>query len=107
MPDLKGTKTHKNLKEAFAAESQANRRYLYFAKIADIDKKIDSLQKVKGALCELVDACARHRKSNECPILDSLDANGWFEQDAVTGKTVLRRSSVRSARKSSGEVRIK
>src|ERR1700746_1763893 len=37
MASLKGTKTHKNLKEAFAAESQANRRYLYFAKIADIE----------------------------------------------------------------------
>ena len=72
------------------------------AKIADIDKKIDSLQKVKGALCELVDACGRRRKSNECPILDSLDANGWFEQNAATGKTRPRRSSVRSARKSSG-----
>ena len=28
---LKGSKTHKNLKDAFAGESQANRRYLYFA----------------------------------------------------------------------------
>ena len=35
--ELKGTKTHENLKAAFAGESQANRRYLYFAKIADID----------------------------------------------------------------------
>jgi rubrerythrin len=34
---LKGTKTHSNLKEAFAGESQANRRYLYFAKRADIE----------------------------------------------------------------------
>ena len=34
---LKGTKTHKNLKDAFAGESQANRRYLYFAKIADVE----------------------------------------------------------------------
>ena len=33
--DLKGTKTHGNLKDAFAGESQANRRYLYFAKQAD------------------------------------------------------------------------
>ena len=33
MADLKGTKTHDNLKEAFAGESQANRRYLYFAKV--------------------------------------------------------------------------
>jgi rubrerythrin len=34
---LKGTKTHQNLKEAFAGESQANRRYLYFARRADIE----------------------------------------------------------------------
>ena len=37
MADLKGTKTHQNLKDAFAGESQANRRYLYFAKAADIE----------------------------------------------------------------------
>ena len=35
--ELNGTKTHQNLKEAFAGESQANRRYLYFAKVADIE----------------------------------------------------------------------
>ena len=37
MPDLNGTKTHDNLKEAFAGESQANRRYLYFAQKADVE----------------------------------------------------------------------
>jgi rubrerythrin len=37
MPELKGSKTHENLKEAFAGESQANRRYLYFAQKADIE----------------------------------------------------------------------
>src|SRR3974377_1594958 len=37
MANLKGTKTHANLKDAFAGESQANRRYLYFAKIADVE----------------------------------------------------------------------
>jgi rubrerythrin len=37
MPDLNGTKTHHNLKVAFASESQANRRYLYFAQKADIE----------------------------------------------------------------------
>ena len=37
MPDLNGTQTHENLKAAFAGESQANRRYLYFAKIADVE----------------------------------------------------------------------
>jgi rubrerythrin len=37
MAKLKGTRTHTNLKEAFAGESQANRRYLYFARRADIE----------------------------------------------------------------------
>ena len=37
MANLKGTKTHENLKHAFAGESQANRRYLYFARVADIE----------------------------------------------------------------------
>ena len=41
MKDLNGTKTHANLKEAFAGESQANRRYLYFAKIADVEGQPD------------------------------------------------------------------
>ena len=35
--NLTGTKTHENLKAAFAGESQANRRYLYFAKMADVE----------------------------------------------------------------------
>jgi rubrerythrin len=35
--ELKGSKTHENLKAAFAGESQANRRYLYFAKQADVE----------------------------------------------------------------------
>ena len=37
MADLKTSKTLGNLKDAFAGESQANRRYLYFAKQADIE----------------------------------------------------------------------
>ena len=37
MPALNGTQTHENLKEAFAGESQANRRYLYFASKADVE----------------------------------------------------------------------
>ena len=37
MPALEGSKTHDNLREAFAGESQANRRYLYFAQKADIE----------------------------------------------------------------------
>jgi rubrerythrin len=37
MNSLKGSKTEENLKAAFAGESQANRRYLYFAQKADIE----------------------------------------------------------------------
>jgi len=37
MAKLSNTKTHANLQAAFAGESQANRRYLYFAKIADVE----------------------------------------------------------------------
>ena len=34
---LKGTQTEQNLKDAFSGESQANRRYLYFAQRADVE----------------------------------------------------------------------
>ena len=37
MPSLNGTKTEQNLKDAFAAESRANRRYLCFAQTADVE----------------------------------------------------------------------
>ncbi len=37
MASLKGSKTEDNLKAAFAGESQANRRYLYFAQKADVE----------------------------------------------------------------------
>jgi rubrerythrin len=35
--DLRGTKTLENLQEAFARESQDNRRFLYFATKADVE----------------------------------------------------------------------
>ena len=37
MTTLKGSATHENLKTAFANEAQANRRYLYFARQADVE----------------------------------------------------------------------
>ena len=41
MKPLKNTRTHDNLKAAFAGESQANRRYLYFANKADVEGQND------------------------------------------------------------------
>ena len=52
---LKDSKTEQNLKDAFAGESQANRRYLYFASKADVEGYndvllcFDQLQKGKRA----------------------------------------------------------
>jgi len=37
LSNLKGSKTEESLKAAFAGESQANRRYLYFAQKADVE----------------------------------------------------------------------
>jgi len=37
MAALNGSKTESNLKDAFSGESQANRRYLYFAQKADVE----------------------------------------------------------------------
>ena len=45
---LKGTKTEDNLKAAFAGESQANRRYLYFARQADIEGYPDAASVFKN-----------------------------------------------------------
>jgi MerR family transcriptional regulator, copper efflux regulator len=49
-------------------------------KMADIEQKIQSLVAMKDSLSELVTACSRRRRTKACPILDSLEANGWFER---------------------------
>src|SRR5438046_10322809 len=38
---IKGSKTEQSLRDAFAGESQANRRYLYFASKADVEGQND------------------------------------------------------------------
>jgi rubrerythrin len=53
---LKGTKSFENLKEAFAGESQANRRYLYFARVADIEGYPD----IAGLFKDTADAETGH-----------------------------------------------
>jgi rubrerythrin len=76
MPKLQGTKTHDNLKEAFAGESQANRRYLYFAKQADIEGYPD----VAGLFKNTADAETGHAHGH----LDFLKQAG----DPATGKPI-------------------
>ena len=43
------------------------------AKIADIDDKITSLRRMRGALKDLTKACEERTPTTECPILASLD----------------------------------
>ena len=79
MPDLKGTKTHQNLKDAFAGESQANRRYLYFAKQADIEGYPD----VAGLFKNTADAETGHAHGH----LDWLKQVGDPATDKPIGDT--------------------
>jgi MerR family transcriptional regulator, copper efflux regulator len=44
-------------------------------KIADTERKIAALLQMRHVLSELVTACSRRRKTDECPILDSLEAS--------------------------------
>jgi len=76
MPKLDGTKTHQNLKDAFAGESQANRRYLYFAKVADVE----GLPEIAGNFKETADGETGHAHGH----LDFLKAVG----DPATGKPI-------------------
>jgi rubrerythrin len=77
---LKGTRTHQNLKDAFAGESQANRRYLYFAKIADVE----GYPEVAGNFRETAEGETGHAHGH----LDYLKAVGDPATDKPFGDTV-------------------
>ncbi len=76
MAELKGSKTEENLKAAFAAESQANRRYLYFAQKADIEGYPD--------VSALFRSIAEGETGHAFGHLDFLAATG----DPVTGEPI-------------------
>ncbi|MCE2391397.1 MAG: rubrerythrin family protein [Proteobacteria bacterium] len=81
MPELKGSQTHQNLKDAFAGESQANRRYLYFAKQADIEGYPD----VAGLFKNTADAETGHAHGH----LDFIKQAGDPATDKPIGGTSL------------------
>ncbi len=81
MADLKGSKTHDNLKAAFAGESQANRRYLYFAKIADVE----GYPEVAGNFRDTAEGETGHAHGH----LDYLKPVGDPATDAPMGDTML------------------
>ena len=78
---LKGTRSHQNLKEAFAGESQANRRYLYFAKNADVEGYPD----VAGLFRDTADGETGHAHGH----LDFLKQVGDPATDKPIGNTKL------------------
>jgi len=80
MPHLKGTRTHDNLKAAFAGESQANRRYLYFAKQADVE----GYPEVAGNFRETAEGETGHAHGH----LDYLKKVGDPATDLPIGDTV-------------------
>jgi rubrerythrin len=82
MAELKGSKTEKNLMEAFAGESQANRKYLAFAEKADAEghKQIAKLFRAAAA-AETVHAHAHLRTAGGInSTVDNL-------QEAISGET--------------------
>jgi rubrerythrin len=80
MAELKGTKTHENLKYAFAGESMANRRYLYFAKIADVE----GYPEIAGNFRETAEGETGHAHGH----LDYLKACGDPATDLPFGDTI-------------------
>jgi rubrerythrin len=58
MPDIKGTKTEQNLKDAFAGESQARNKYTYFASVA----KKEGYEKIAAFFLETADNEREHAK---------------------------------------------
>ena len=79
--NLAGTKTHQNLKDAFAGESQANRRYLYFAKVADVEGHPD----VAGLFRDTAEGETGHAHGH----LDFLKQVGDPATDKPIGSTKL------------------
>ncbi len=74
MPKLEGSKTSENLKASFAEAAQASRRYLYFARQADIEGYADAA----GMLRDMAEGEANHSLGS----LDLLREVG----DPATGK---------------------
>jgi len=79
MSKLKGSKTHQNLNDAFAGESQANRRYLYFARQPDIEGYPD----VGGLFRDTAEAETGHAHGH----LDFLKSVGDPATDMPIGST--------------------
>ncbi len=82
---LEGTKTHQNLKDAFVGESMANRRYLYFARIAGAEGHAD--------VAELFEETAKGETGHAFGHLDFLKPVGDPATDMPLGDTATNLAS--------------
>src|SRR5437762_649837 len=96
MAELKGTKTHRNLRDAFAGESMANRRYLYFAKVADVE----GYPEIAGNFRDTAEGETGHAHGH----LDYLRKVGDPATDQPFGDTVLNLKSGGPSRSATGAV---
>ena len=78
--NLKGSRTEKNLKDAFAGESQANRRYLYFAAKADVEE----LQRDVSAVFPLD---RRRRQDRACAWPSRVSRGGRRSRDRIADRS--------------------
>ena len=76
MAQLKNSTTEENLKAAFAGESQANRRYLYFAQKADVEGQ--------NEVSTLFRSTAEGETGHACGDLEYLEETG----DPATGEPI-------------------
>ena len=75
MSELKNSKTEENLKAAFAGESQANRRYLYFAQKADIEGYNDKKNQIGAELGDVLWYCAMLAKEVDMNLGSIMEGN--------------------------------
>lgn len=81
MAILTGSKTHENLKTAFAQEAQANRQYVYYARQADIEGYPD----IAGLFRDTAEGEAGHAQGH----LDYLRKAEGYAAGNAPGQTVL------------------
>ena len=82
MPELKGSETEKNLMEAFAGESQANRRYLAFSKQAEKEGYHQAARLFRAA----ADAETVHAH-NHLRALGAIKTTAENLREAISGET--------------------
>lgn len=81
MPELAGTKTQKNLKAAFAGESQARNKYTYFASVA----RKEGYEQIAAIFLETADQEKTHAKL-ELRLLDGIGDTAANLKAAAAGE---------------------